>query len=226
MEGHGLEVRNEAWKPLPKLALSRETSALLLIDMQQAFTPDRVRAEAERRRRAGIIEDARYYGERWPAVVDRVRSLQARCRQVGIEVLFLRVQSMTADGRDRGKGHKNLGIHYPPGSPEAEILAELSPARDEIVLSKTAASGFTGTGLHYVLTNIGISTLIVVGVMTSACVESTVRDAVDLGYGVLLVQDGCCTWSSQLQDATVRVLGASFCRIVTAEEMLSQLDNL
>ena len=90
-------------------------------------------------------------------------------------------------GRDRSKGHKRLEVHAAPGSAEACFLEEVAPVGDEIVINKTASGVFSSTNLNYVLNNLGISSVYVVGVYTNECVETTVRDACDLGYLVTMV---------------------------------------
>jgi nicotinamidase-related amidase len=111
-------------------------------------------------------------------------------------------------------------MHFPPGSKQAQILEEVSPMGDEMVFSKTCGSVFNGTNLHYVLTNMGISSVVVVGVVTSGCVEAAARDAKDLGYGVVLVSDACATWSAEIEAASIRVLQVAYAKIKTTKEML------
>ena len=78
-----------------------------------------------------------------------------------------------------------------PASADAEILPELAPAGDELVFSKTAGSVFCATNIEYVLRNLGITTLVVTGVVTTGCVHTAVTDAADRGFHVILVEDGC-----------------------------------
>lgn len=105
-------------------------------------------------------------------VVPNIHRLQDVCRASDIEVVFTRICSMTKDGRDRSLAHKELGHLFPPGSKEAEILDDLAPGADEMVFDKTTGSVFNSTPIHYVLQNIGIQNLIMVGMMTGGCVES------------------------------------------------------
>ena len=77
------------------------------------------------------------------------------------------------------------------GTWNTEIVPELAPEPDDVVVEKHRYSGFFGTELDDVLRERGIETLVVVGATTSVCVESTVRDAVFRDYPCLVLED--CT---------------------------------
>ncbi len=93
-----------------------------------------------------------YYFDRLrETVLPNVHNLQNCFRSHGLEVIHVRIQSLTKDGRDRGKGHKRLELHAAPGSGDACFLEEVAPVGDEIVINKTASGVFSSTNLHYVL---------------------------------------------------------------------------
>ena len=97
-------------------------------------------------------------------------------------------------------------------------MEEVAPQGDEIVINKTASGVFSSTNLHYVLKNLGIEALFVTGVYTNECVETTVRDACDLGYLVSLVDDGCTTVTSELHEASLKTLRNRYCRVISTDE--------
>lgn len=211
------------WRqPLPELSLEAGTTALLVIDMQYADA-SMDHGMMAYRRSIGQIAGLDYFAERLGVIVPNIARLQAACRAAGVDVIFTRIQGMTASGRDRGGAHRDLKIACPPGSKDAEILAEIAPHEDEMVFNKTAGSSFNGTNLHYVLGNMGIKNLIMVGVMTSGCVESAARDAKDLGYGVIVVDDACATWAEDMQQASLRVMGEVFAKIKSTAQILDGL---
>jgi len=168
-----------------------------------------------------------YYARRLEQlVIPNVQRLMDACRQTGIEVIHTRIESLTRDGRDRSLEHKHLGIHHPPGSKDAQILDEVVPQGDEIVITKTCGGVFNGSNIEYVLRNLGIQHLIVVGVVTSGCVEVAVRDAADRGFQVLLVEDATATWSDDMQQAAMRAMDEIYAKVVTTSEMLTRLEAL
>ena len=80
----------------------------------------------------------------------------------------------------------------------------LSPVDDEYVVDKPRYSGFASTNLDIHLRGLGIRTLLVCGVATNVCVESTIRDAFFLEYHPVLVRDACAqAGPDHLQDATI-----------------------
>jgi nicotinamidase-related amidase len=80
---------------------------------------------------------------------------------------------------------------FPPGSRAAEVIAELAPMADELVLPKSSSSPFSSTVLDYLLRNLGVRTLVVIGLLTDQCIDHTVKDAADRGYRVVCVHDAC-----------------------------------
>ena len=208
--------------PLPDPPVAPGIATLLVIDMQYADASLDVGIFAEKRAR-GLTAGLDYYGRCMARIVGVNKELIRACRAVGIEVIYSRIQSMSPDGRDRGGAHKDLKIFSPPGSREAQILEELAPEPNELVFSKTSGSSFNGTTLDFVLKNMGIKTLLMTGVMTSGCVESSVRDAKDLGYGVVVVHDACASWTEELHTASLRVMHGVFAKVRDSAWVLDRI---
>jgi nicotinamidase-related amidase len=80
------------------------------------------------------------------------------------------------------------------------------PAPGELVVSKTRYSGFVGTDLDVRLTEMGVDTLVVAGLTTECCVDSTVRDAFDLDYHVFVVADACAAYEADIHAASLKVM--------------------
>jgi ureidoacrylate peracid hydrolase len=155
-------------------------------------------------------------------VLPNIRRLQSTCRGAGIEVVYSVIENMTRDGRDRSLDYKISSIDVPRGSRDAQVLAEIAPAEDEIVFRKTSSSVFISSNIDYVLRNLGVRSLIVSGIMTDQCVESAVRDACDLGYLVTLVTDACTTTSAERhQQSLIGIRG--YCRQRLTEQLLSEI---
>lgn len=204
----------------------RERTALLCIDMQylDAAPGHGVFANATQ---SGVPDDfQRYYFNRLERIVlPNVRRLQDCFRENGLEVIHIRIQSLTRDGRDRSPSHKRLALLAAPGSKEAEFLPEVAPLGDEIILNKTASGVFNSTNLYYVLNNMQIDSLYITGVYTDECVSTTVRDASDLGFFVTMVEDGCATVTERLHEFTVATLKDRYARMVKTEQALGELQK-
>lgn len=80
---------------------------------------------------------------------------------------------------------------FQPGTPGIEIHGKVAPAEGEPVVQKELPNAFLGTGLEERLRGDGIDELVVAGMMSSMCVDATVRAAADLGFTVTVVHDAC-----------------------------------
>ena len=81
--------------------------------------------------------------------------------------------------------------------------------------SKVSSSPFNSTAIDRFLRNLDIDTFLVCGVVTNGCVEGTVRDASDLGYQVIMVDDACAAVTPALHQAAITNLKDGFCNVRT-----------
>jgi nicotinamidase-related amidase len=95
------------------------------------------------------------------------------------------------------------GPLFAKGSRFAEFHKDLQPGKGDRVISKATPSSFVGTDLQKQLDSLGIKQLIVTGLMTHMCVSSTARDAVPLGYSVIIPEDATATRDLAAWDNTV-----------------------
>jgi nicotinamidase-related amidase len=212
--------------PKRQADLDNRDTVLLCIDMQYLDAAEGHGLFRDHANSPIPLEEMAYYFSRLrETVIPNVHNLQNCFRAHGLEVIHVRIQSLTRDGRDRSKGHRRLGLHAAPGSAEACFLEEVAPAGDEIVINKTASGVFSSTNLHYVLTNLGVSSVYVVGVYTNECVETTVRDACDLGYLVTMVDDCCATVTPELHEASLKNLRNRYARVVDADTAMTEIES-
>ena len=206
-------------------ALRQERTALLCIDMQYLDAARGYGVFAEGNCEVPEESQEFYFTVLDEVTLPNVRALQDAFRAHHLEVIHVRICSLTQNGRDRGQGHKLLKLHAPPGSKEAEFLPQVAPQDDEIVINKTASGVFNSTNLSYVLRNLGIESLFVTGVLTDECVSTTVRDACDQGYTVTLIEDGCASVTPQRHDFTVATLRDRYARVLTTAEAVAELNQ-
>ncbi|MBZ0257848.1 cysteine hydrolase [bacterium] len=201
--------------------------ALMCIDMQYLDAAQGYGIFADVLNSGVPIESQEYYFSTLKEVVlPNVRRLQDTFRSHGLEVIHVRIQSLTKHGRDRSKNHKNLNIHAAPGSKEAEFLPEIAPLENEIVINKTASGVFNSTNVHYVLSNMGIESLFVTGVYTNECVETTLRDASDRGYSVTVIEDGCTTVTKQLHEFSLATVKDRYARVMSTEAAIEEINEV
>lgn len=80
------------------------------------------------------------------------------------------------------------------------------PAPGELVVSKTRYSAFVGTDLDQRLRDMGVDTLVVAGLTTECCVDSSVRDGFDLDYHVFVAADACAAYEADIHAASLKVM--------------------
>ena len=115
-----------------------------------------------------------------------------------------------------------------PGTHGVEIHELVAPVDGEPVLQKAEPNSFLGTGLADVLDSLGVDRLVVAGMMTSMCIDSTVRAAAERGLSVQLVHDACAAPDlefgatsvpgAQVHAAFVAALGDGFAELVSADD--------
>lgn len=200
------------------------SAALLFVDVQNYSMP----GGGEYAHLHGDEIERRYgyfFREMRERAVPNMQRLQRACREARIEVMYTVIESLTLDGRDLSLDYKISRLFCPKGSRDAKVIDEIAPIGDEIVIPKTSSSVFISTNIHYVLGNLGAKHLIVAGVLTDQCVDSTVRDACDLGYLVTLVTDACATQSEERHLSSI-ANNRGYCRQVTTGEMVAELARL
>jgi len=215
---------------VPKVDLScRERMALLVIDMQyHDASPDRGLGQALQR----VAPDAmRYYNERLETrTVPAIRRLLEFFRAEDIAVIHLVLGSDYRDLRDfpermrawtrnleRAAGVDDI---WWSGNPDFDVRTELAPLAGESVIRKTTNGAFNGSVLNDLLQRNGISTLVITGVVTSACIETTARDAADRGYACALVDDAMADYDPDMHRATLKAFALNFGRVVASADEL------
>lgn len=120
---------------------------------------------------------------------------------------------------------------FAKGSRFSEFHKDLQPGKQDIVITKATPSSFVGTDLDAQLKKLGIKDLIMTGLMTHMCVSSTARDAVPLGYQVIIPEDATATrdlasWDNSvvdhkiLQRAALAGVADVFAEIKTTQQVL------
>ena len=173
-------------------------SALLVIDMQQFF--------------AGIAGP----------ILPNVTAVIDACRGAGIPVIFTRHghRDIEADG---GMLVSWWGDNIRYGTPDWELLPEMVPRSDERVLDKDRYSVFRRTDLETDLRSAGIGELIIVGVLTNCCCETTARDGFVRDFRIFFVADGTATVNDDLQIASLKTLSYGFAHVVSTDALCAFL---
>lgn len=198
------------------IVLDPATTALLVIDVQDVYLmPKDTPAETARWQP--------FYDRMRETVIPNIARLIDDCRGRGVEVIYARIACHKRDGRDRSLSQKKPGFNYlllPKDLPEGQVVKELAPQGDEIVLTKTTDSALTGTNLRLLLRNMDIRDVVCVGIFTDQCVSSTVRSLVDESFGVVVVDDCCAAATMELHRHELEIINMIYCHVVQLDEVV------
>ncbi len=183
-----------------------ERSALIVIDMQRYFLDPKARAFLDTP--ASLIPNA--------------CALIEAFRRANLPVLFTR----HAHRRDRPTGQMGRwwGDDLPfEDDPFSQLYPAIKPEAGEVVLIKTHYSAFEETELDHHLRTQGIDTLVLCGVMTNVCVETTARHAFMKELQPVIVADACATKSDDYQNASLTNLAYAFGPTPNTKSILAML---
>ena len=107
-----------------------------------------------------------------------------------------------------------------------EIVAEIAPGPQDIVIYKQKPSGFFGTNMASYLTLLGCDSVIVTGTTTSGCVRATVLDAFSLNYRISIAEEGCFDRSQASHAINLCDMNAKYADVVKTAEVLAFFDTL
>lgn len=219
---------SDGFENLPKAVgnfdVKPENIALLVIDMQYYVA----------HREYGVLknylvsnpEAAAYYDNRLKVIVPNVGKLIEFFRKNNLPVFFAAFGASMKDGSDLHPLRK-MTLDTVPASMlddfENKILEEITPRQGELVASKSTRSAFTGTVLDHKMRFMGIETVVTVGVATEVCVSSSARNAWDLGYKVVMVNDATGAFTEEDQNVTMRNWAAFFGKVVDTDELIAAL---
>ncbi len=197
------------------LALAPAETALLCVDVQNYGLAPKPTAEEQARW-------APFYDRMHETVIPNLRALQQTFRDHKIDVVHARIACLLEDGRDRSLSQKMPGwnnLLMPRDTEESQIIAELAPSADEIVITKTTDSALTGTNLRLILSNMGIRNVVVTGIYTDQCVSSTVRSLADESFNVVVVEDCCAAGTLELHHRELEIINMIYCHVLSSAEL-------
>lgn len=108
-----------------------------------------------------------------------------------------------------------------PGSPGTEFDPAVAPGAGDVEIVKQRYSAFLGTALNATLRQRGVNTVVVLGLTTNVCVQSTARDAWQYDFDTITLSDCCSEVGSGSHEASLMWTARNFGRACTSEEVLS-----
>jgi len=189
-----------------RMSLNPGASALLVVDMQMFF----------------LDPASPTFTCGGPAVLPAIKRLTRAFRAAGRPVIFTQ-HVHHPNGSDLGIMDWWWEGRCLQGSEASEIHPDLGPLPGEKVIVKHRYSAFYNTDLETVLRCLKIEDLVVTGVMTNLCCESTARDAYFRDYRVFVPANGTGTITEQMHLASLLNLAFGFAFITTGDELIAQI---
>ncbi|MFF2299345.1 cysteine hydrolase family protein [Arthrobacter sp. NPDC058127] len=165
-------------------------------------------------------------------LVARTGELLDRVRSAGAQVAHVRVGFADSD-YDAVPSHspfaaiaanEKMRTAMHADSASTAINQRLAPLDGEITVRKTRVGPFSSTDLHQQLRGAGVDTILLAGITTAGVVLSTVRQAADLDYRVVVVSDACADPDTQVHETLVTKVFPRQATVLTAQELLVALD--
>lgn len=108
---------------------------------------------------------------------------------------------------------------------DSQIIDDIAPVNDEIVVTKTTDSALTGTNLRLILNNLGIKTVVCAGIFTDQCVASTVRSLSDESFNVVVLEDACAAGTMGLHNAELTIINNIYAKVCSTDDLIKVLSS-
>ncbi|MFT7458522.1 MAG: nicotinamidase-related amidase [Planctomycetota bacterium] len=187
-------------------------AALLIIDMQNGFLEPGAMLEVPAGR----------------DIIPNIVNLMGECRKLNVPVIWVQLDSSAPYGGlllDKYPPLRDEQVLY-KGTHSFELFASVpQPEEGDFHIVKHKYDAFHGTDLDTLLRNIGIDTIIIAGVTTNCCCESTARSAFEHDYKVAFTSDGTAAFEKRLHDATLGSIRELFGRVLTIDDVITELNE-
>lgn len=208
------------------LKIDLKRMAVLVVDMQNAFAS-----------KNGMFDLWGFDISKVPQIMEPIKKITAAARAKTIKVIYL-AHVLYPDVREVGPmstfwyNRVLKSYHEKPeirdklllrGTWGAQIIDELKPQANEILIEKRRFSAFVGTDLDMLLRSYDIRYLVFVGIATNICVESSIRDACHLEYFPILISDAAAASPPSRQEATIGNVKQCFGWVTTSENIIKAI---
>jgi isochorismate hydrolase len=163
-----------------------------------------------------------YFHQIIQPVLENLSKVVQSCRQKKVPIIFTQHghTDPTSDGGILGEWWGEIILH---GTKDWKFIPEIRIESKDTILPKKRYSAFFETELDLLLRSKGIQNLIISGVMTNLCCETTARDAFMRDYKVFFLIDGTATGKEEYHLATLKNLGYGFAYLITCDELVQML---
>lgn len=185
-------------------------TAIIVVDVQNDYCHPEG-AAAKKGNDVGAVQE----------MMPHLHKLLDGARKCGVPIIFIQTlheKATDSEAWNMRSGGRS-GQTCRTGSWGAEFF-EVVPLPGEIIVNKHRYSAFINTRLDSVLRTLKIETLVMTGVSTNVCVESTARQGYMMDYHIALVKDGCAAYTQGAHDMTLKNIDQHFGAVVDTEQLL------
>lgn len=211
---------------------SPENTALIIIDMQRDFLEE-----------GGYMSSMGYSLEAAQRCIPQVKVILEKMRALGFHIIHTREGhrpnlsdcAPAKHWRSLNLSDFGIGVKGPLGAllvknePGWEIIQDLKPLPDEVVIDKPGKGAFYATDLEHILRSMNIQNLVIVGVTTDVCVHTTLREANDRGFECLVINDATAAAEAGVHWSAIRSIelsGGIFGATTDTNSLLSTLSQM
>jgi nicotinamidase-related amidase len=219
---------------VPPVSLGRDGLALMVVDMQYHDAAAGVGFQ----RALDVIDpgSAAYFDDRVEhLVVPNIARLVEAFRERELPIVYLCLGAEERDLSDLPprmaawirdvEERSGIADIFWRGNPLYAVREEFPPQAGDIVVHKKTFGAFNSSNIDEVLREHGLHTIVMCGISTNCCVETTARDAADRGYAVVIVDEACADYDEAAHDASLRAFHFNFGRVVrTPDDVLAAVD--
>ncbi len=199
---------------LKQMIMPKHT-ALIVVDMQNDFCS-----------KGGVWDKLKRDISTTKEIIPKIAKLLSMAQKAGIQVIYLQNINLR-DGKSSSPAEiarrKIFGVPADvtlDGSWGAEIIKELAPKRNEIIVKKHRSSGFIGTDLDLILRSLGIKSMVVCGVVSHGCVYATAWVGLFNNYYQVVVEDCIASHNQELHEAVVKLMKGHLHSVAPFQEIL------
>lgn len=201
--------------------------ALIIIDMQNGFVS-----------KSGSYDKLGMNIENYQQIIPNIKNLINFCREEKIPIfyteairepsgidLLLNIHNILPRAREERLQNKKIPICM-RGTWDADIIDEIKPAAEDHIILKRRDSAFQDTELRVWLQSLNVNTLIFCGIDTSICVETSLRDAFNLGYDVILVSDATASGNKKHYETTIERVRDYYGVVISIDDLRKMVRTL
>lgn len=217
--------RDNAWDLIIRVdsEFDYNKCALVVIDLQY-LTASRECGAFKKVTDGGFGAEGEYAISRLEqTVVPNVARLAKAMRAKNLPVIFAGVGSLKGDGSDQTERHRKQGLTVALDERPAQILEGLGVEKTDLIITKSGSGCFTSTNLDHMLRNMGIRDVILTGIWTNSCVETTARHAGDLDYRAVIVEDCCAAMTEKLHTHALEYMDNNWGVVRSTDEVVASL---